>query len=66
MTVYQYVVLLQPTDKEKKAGKHPEIVVNITSVVAKDVDHAKILAIKEVPDKHMDSADRLEVLVRPF
>lgn len=64
--LYQYAVLLKPTEAERKKGKRPTIVVPITSLVASSTQEAFGLAYRAIPKAHEANMDRVEVAVRPF
>ena len=66
MTVFEIVVVLNPTEKEKRDGAIPQIVVPITAVVAHNAEGAKLQAYRLIPEEHAKHTDRLEVAVRPF
>lgn len=66
MDLYMVAVILNPTAREKKAGKHPELVVEPKGVMANDEQHAVLKAHRLVPEQHVDKDDRLEVRVCPF
>ena len=66
MRIFQYAVLLHPTDKEKKEGGRTKIIVEVTTIVAKDEGEAGMRAAREIADEYTDKLDRVEVAVRPF
>ncbi len=66
MKLFQYGVILHPTDDEKKAGKSSVLVLGIATVLAGDQNGAVMQAARAIPEEHMDKLDRLEVAVRPF
>ncbi len=64
--VWEYVVLLHPTEKEAKAGERAEVLGHSTTCIAKDENEAKVIAIQGLDPSESHPTDRLEVLVRPF
>jgi hypothetical protein len=66
MKLFQYAILYQPSDKEKREGREPEIVCEPTHILARDQNHAMLKAFGQIPDKYKDCLDRIEVAVRPF
>jgi hypothetical protein len=67
--IFEYVIVLHPTDKDRKDGKHAEIVAGPNVLLARDIEVAKTRAIMELAKKDeivMGTEDRLEVAVRPF
>lgn len=66
MKPYEFLIVLHPTDDEKKAGKQSQIVVPTKMVMAPDEKAAAMLAGREIPEPHLGNIARLEVFVRPF
>lgn len=64
--VFQYVVVLHPTEKEKKDGAVSKIIVPITTIIATDERTATLIAGKAIPQEYLDTLNRCEVIVRPF
>lgn len=65
--IYEYAVLMHPTEDERKAGtKRSSIVIPPTTVLASDDDEAQILVGRAIPEEHLDHLDRIEVAIRPF
>ncbi len=60
-------VVLNPTKKQvEEIEAVPQIVVQPTAVLAKDVTSAKMRAARMVPEEHAEKEDRLDVYVLPF
>lgn len=66
MQLFQFAVILHPTTKEKKDGKRPELIVDITTIVAENKEEAALRAARAIPEEHEGKLGRLEVAVRPF
>ena len=66
MKIFEFAVILHPTDEERKAGKSSLLVVPITPVLAVDEKQAGMLAGRAIPTEHLDKLNRMEVAVRPF
>jgi len=65
--LFQYAVLWHPTEEERKSGSSTRLVVPpVGWILAKDEAAVSMRAIREIPDEEMESADQLEVIVRPF
>lgn len=64
--LYQYAVILHPTEKEKEDGKSSQLVVDVKTILASDQNSAVLQAGRAIPDEFMDRLDRLEVVVRSF
>lgn len=60
--LFQYAVTyIHPKEKEKN-----EVVVEPTTVLANDVEHAKRIALRAIDEKWDDKLDDLKVDIRPF
>ena len=66
MKIYQYAVMLHPTEDDKKAGKTSLIIVPVTTVIAQNDQAAILLAGRAIPEEYLDKLDRSEVAIRPF
>lgn len=66
MKPFQYVIVYQPTEKEKKDGKKSEIVVDLKTILAADEKTAMLLAGRAIPENFIDKLNQLDVYVRPF
>ncbi len=70
--LYQYAVLLRPTDTEREDGAKTKVVVPPSGwILASSEQEVVLLAAKQIPSKMgtiilAECADRLEVVVRPF
>ena len=65
--LWQYAIVVHPTEDEAKAGKTSEVIVQPTDwFLAKDQNQAFAIALRKVQEEHMDHFDRVEVAVRPF
>lgn len=61
LRVFQYTIILQPSDKEKG-----QVLVPISEITAASEREARIVAERAIPDKWMTELDRVEVQIRPF
>ena len=69
MQLFEYAVILQPkTDKDGEEIEPGQVVVEPTTVLARDEGQAQLLAARAIPDEHTKNGkmDRLQVVVRPF
>lgn len=67
--LYEYAVLLdEKRDKDGEVTEEASIVVEPTTVLARDDDQAQMLAARAIPDEYVSNGklDRLMVVVRPF
>lgn len=71
MALFEYAIVEHPAKKDSEKGELERVIVEPTTIVAKDKEHAKTLALLELGKSQEDltvSFDnkRVEVLVRPF
>ncbi len=65
--LYQYAVLLHPTQSDQKKGVRAEVIVPPSDfMLARNDQEVVMKATREIPSEIMEHADRLEVAVRPF
>lgn len=62
MKVFEYVIFHNP----KKEGETPKIIVQVTQVLAKDIQQANVKASRSIPDEYIDLLDEVVIAVRPF
>lgn len=65
--LYEFAIILQP--KKTKDGdlkEEAELVVEPTTILARDTDQATLLAGRAIPEEFMDRLERLTLAVRPF
>jgi len=66
MKPFQFIAILHPTGEARKTGAASEVIVEITTVLAKDESGAAMLAGRALPETALESLARVEVIVRPF
>lgn len=67
--LYEYAVLLEEKrDKDEDVVEQAEVIVPITTVLARDDAQAQMLAARAIPEEYVENGklDRLVVVVRPF
>lgn len=65
--LFQYAAILQPkTTKDGVVTEPGAVIVEPTSVIAKDAEQATLLAARSIPEEHLDKLDRISLAVRPF
>lgn len=65
--LFEYVIILHPTEEEQKAGKQAELVNGgVSHVLANDERSAVLMAGRHIPEGLLPQIDRMEVAVRPF
>ena len=66
-TLYQFAVLKHPTKKGREGGQRTVVIVPPSAFFpARNDQEVMMLAMKQIPKKEMEFADRLEVAIRPF
>lgn len=63
--LFEYVIISHPNTKEEEEGKVSEIISG-DRILAKDMDQAKILISRLIPDKYISKLDDIEIAIRPF
>lgn len=66
MKPFEFLIVKNPTDDEKKAGKAPAVIVEPKLVMAPDDKAAAMLAGRAIPESEVPAIDRLQIYVRPF
>lgn len=67
MKLFEYALILHPTEDEKKAGQVSKLVNGgIEHVLAGSEEQAVLMAGRSIPEDLLDKLDRMEVAVRPF
>lgn len=67
LRIYQYAVIKQPKlDKDGETIEEGELIVPISSVLAKDEVQVQLLASRAIPEDEIINLDRLVVVVTPF
>lgn len=67
LKLFEYAVLLHPEmDKDGKETGRTEMIKSPSIILAKDDKQVGILAAREIPKEHIDSLDRVEIIVRSF
>lgn len=67
LKLYECAVIWIPTaEMEEEIGAKPKVVVDVTSILAKDENAVKIWASRAIPNEYSEDLDRITILVRPF
>jgi phosphohistidine swiveling domain-containing protein len=67
LKLFEYAVLLHPEeDKDGKVIGKTEVIKLPSVLLAKDEKQVGILVAREIPKEHIDTLDRVEIIVRPF
>lgn len=67
LKLFEFAILMHPElDKDGKEVGKTVFLKELCSMLAKDEKQVGIVAAKSIPEAHMDSLDRVEIVVRPF
>ena len=66
MTVFQFIIAWQPNKKELEDGLKPKILQDVTSIIAADMDQARMMASMQVPKEYAETLDQIILVVKPF
>lgn len=67
MKLFQYAVILHPKkDKEGNQTEKDKLIVDLTTVLAADIQSATLLAARAIPEDMVPRLEEIEVAVRPF
>ena len=64
--VFEVLLLLHPTEEERRKGEHARLLDDVQRYVARDQQTVLLLAARRIPTEYMDKLDRLQLLIRPF
>jgi len=62
--LFQYAILWHPTKEQK--DKKSEVIVEPTTILAKNPSVAQMMAVKAIPDKYTDQLEQVDIAIRPF
>lgn len=67
MQLFEYAVIKnEKLDKDGEVTDDASLIVEPTTILARDAKQAELKAARAIPDSEMDNLDRLTVVVRPF
>lgn len=66
MKAFQILAIYNPSKDEEKKGEKAKFVVELQTILAKDVNAASMMAARKIPEEYMEKLDQVEVAVRPF
>lgn len=66
MKLFEYAAILHPTKKDREDGAPSKIILAPTFCLAHDLDAARVIASRALPEEVLEKLDRVEVAVRPF
>lgn len=66
MKLFQYAIIWHPNAKQVKDGEKSKLLVEITSVLAKDERSLLMQASMQIPKDYQEQLDQVEIAIRPF
>ena len=66
LNLFQYAVLWHPNQDQIKEGKKTILVKEITTMLAKDENTAKMLVVKSLDSKYDEELDQVEIKIINF
>ena len=64
--VFQYVVFHQPASTKDKTDPKPEVIKEVTTIVAKSEDLVRMTAVRELSEEWAEKLEEIVIVVRPF
>lgn len=62
--LFQYAILWHPSKEDK--NEKSKIVVEPTTILAKNEQVAQMMAVKAIPDEYTDKLEQVDIAIRPF
>lgn len=64
--IFQYAVLLHPTEEQVDKGVKSKMIVEPTIILANDQNSANMAAVMAIPSEYKEQLDQIEIALRPF
>ena len=65
--LFNFAIILQgKVNRDGDTTEEPQLIVEPTTVLAKDIDQATLLAGRAIPEEHIDKLERITLVVSPF
>lgn len=64
--LFQYAVIWHPNEKEVKDGLTSKMLVELSTVLAKDQNELTMRAAMSIPNEYKEQLSQIEIVVRPF
>jgi hypothetical protein len=64
--LFQYAVILRPTEKQAKKDVKSKIIVSTTEILAESEQLATMMIVRKLPKEHEDQLSQIDILIRPF
>lgn len=65
-TLFEYAVVYNPNKDAEKAGKTAVILIQPTTILAKDAQEVNMRAVRAIPEQYADRLADIHIAVRPF
>lgn len=64
--LYQYAAIYHPTKAEAEDGEKPKVIVEPTTLLAKNEQVASMMVVREIPEEYADRLENVDIAIRPF
>ena len=64
--LYQYAAICHPTKEEEKKGEKAKVIVEPTTVLAKNEQVAGMMIVRQIPEEFADKLEQIDIVIRPF
>lgn len=65
--LFEYAILWHPTEKQiKEEGLKPVLLSAVSTIIAKDIQSAQMIAAMNIPIEYKSQIDQIEIACRPF
>ena len=64
--LFQYAALYYPSKEELKKGKKAKVIIEPTTILAKNAQVASMIVIRELPEEYTEKLENVEIVIRPF
>lgn len=66
MQLFQYAILWSPNEQEKKEGKKPEILKDVTSIIGPNQQYILMVASSLIPEEYKTNIDQIQIPIAAF
>jgi len=66
MMLFQYAAILQPTKKEEETGEEAKIIIEPTTILAKDEKVVTMKVVRKIPPEYESKLEHIDIVIRPF
>ncbi|MBN2570517.1 MAG: hypothetical protein JXA68_00195 [Ignavibacteriales bacterium] len=64
--LFQYAVIYYPTKEEEKNGEKAKLIIEPTTVLAKNEAVASMIVVRQIPEEYAHKLENVEIAIRPF